>query len=152
MQETSITNTGNDLLADIAINLERASVGKRFLNYIIDIVVFYVACFLAGAIVGLATGSPTVSQFELYFIALAVFFLLYFVEEAFMKGKTIGKLITGTRAVNEDGTPINAKTAAIRTVIRFVPFEPFSAFGYLPWHDSWSRTIVIDERRSTLPQ
>jgi len=152
MQETSITNTGNDLLADMAVNLERASPGKRFLNYIIDVVIFYVCSFLAGAVIGIATGGATLSQFELYFVALALFFLLYFIEEAFMKGKTIGKLLTGTRAVNEDGSPITVKTAALRTIIRFVPFEPFSTFGYLPWHDSWARTIVIDERRSTLPQ
>jgi len=151
MQETSTTNTGNDLLADLAVNLERASVGKRFLNYLIDVVVFYAMSFVAGAIVGIATRGAATSQFELYFVAFVLFFLLYFVEEAFMKGKTIGKLLTGTRVVNEDGTPITAGTAALRTIIRFVPFEPFSAFGFAPWHDTWAHTMVIDERRSTLP-
>jgi hypothetical protein len=31
----------------------------------------------------------------------------------------------------------------IRTVCRFIPFEPFSALGKQPWHDLLSDTDVV---------
>jgi hypothetical protein len=58
-------------------------------------------------------------------------------------------MITGTKAVNHDGSNISAKTAFLRTLCRLVPFEPFSAFG-IPWHDSWTHTHVIDVKQSQL--
>lgn len=151
MQEANFNPAGTDLLNDLSINLERASPGKRFLNYLVDVIVYYVAMFVVGMIIGLGGGRGASGTGMIYLIAIIIFFGLYFVEEAFMKGKTIGKLLTGTRAVTLDGEPITPKMAALRTIIRLVPFEPFSAFG-IPWHDNWSQTIVIDERKSTLPQ
>jgi hypothetical protein len=37
--------------------------------------------------------------------------------------------------------------------VRLVPFEQFSALGSpsYPWHDRWTKTIVIDEKLTTLP-
>ena len=101
-------------------------------------------------VIGLGGGGMGTGGF--YVIAFVTLFLLYFIEEGFLKGKTIGKMVTGTRAVNDDGTMITPQTAALRSIIRFVPFEPFSAFGTQPWHDRWANTIVIDERKSTLPE
>jgi uncharacterized RDD family membrane protein YckC len=76
-----------------------------------------------------------------------VLFILYYgLLEGISKGKTLGKLITGTRAVREDGTPISFGDAFKRTLCRIIPFEPFSAFGYKPWHDSITNTIVIKEQ------
>jgi uncharacterized RDD family membrane protein YckC len=49
--------------------------------------------------------------------------------ELAFKGRTIGKLITGTKAVNEDGTEMSPKTIVIRSLIRMIPFELFSALG-----------------------
>lgn len=73
-----------------------------------------------------------------------------FVNEYFMKGKSIGKFITGTRAVNQDGSQISVRTALMRSLIRMVPFEAFSALGTpsFPWHDKWTSTYVIDEKNS----
>jgi hypothetical protein len=43
---------------------------------------------------------------------------------------------------------MSAKTVLLRTLCRIVPFEPFSAFGGHPWHDKWTRTYVIDVKKT----
>ncbi len=82
--------------------------------------------------------------FNLFIIALYVSY--FFLCELVFKGRTIGKFITGTKAVNEDGTDMEPKTILLRSLSRIVPFEPFSALGNpcRPWHDKWTRTFVID--------
>jgi uncharacterized RDD family membrane protein YckC len=45
------------------------------------------------------------------------------------KGRTLGKLITGTKTVNLDETNIGFQTAFLRGLSGAVPFELFSIFG-----------------------
>lgn len=143
------------------INLVQASHGKRFANYIIDTIVFYIISFLIEMVFG--TIFP---EFIFYTenvaggILLSMLFsmLLYGAVfggfEALLKGKTPGKYITGTRAINQDGTYISTSTAFKRGFLRIIPFEAFSALGSpcFPWHDKWVDTYVIDEKTSSLDQ
>lgn len=76
-------------------------------------------------------------------LSLAITFSYYIIMEAATKGRTLGKLTTGTIAITQDGTPFTFKHALLRTLCRFIPFEPFSAFGYMPWHDSVTKTVVV---------
>src|SRR5690606_37410582 len=66
--------------------------------------------------------------------------------EAMFKGRSLGKLITGTIAVNEDGSRISALTAFLRGLSRAVPFNVFSALGSpcYPWHDKRNKTYVVE--------
>lgn len=141
-------------------NLERASLGKRFANYIIDLLAFYFLAFCYGMFIAIVSPSTvegwdqedaTGFDFTGYLISMVLFFLYMSLLEVVFKGRSLGKLITGTKAVNEDGTNITVKTAFLRGLCRIVPFEPFSAFGRAPWHDSWTNTQVIDINKSTLP-
>jgi uncharacterized RDD family membrane protein YckC len=86
-------------------------------------------------------------------IILVLYGFFMFLIEAIFKGKSLGKLITGTRAVKEDGTLLTTKDALLRGLSRMVPFEAFSALGSpsYPWHDKWSKTFVIDEKQSQFP-
>jgi uncharacterized RDD family membrane protein YckC len=150
-----------NLLDDEGVTLYQASQGKRFLNYLIDQIVFYVLWKVFLATVGkfvimlLVSTADTMTVIYIKIYVLVIFFLviLMTLQEALTGGKTIGKLITRTRAVNQDGTRITAKTALLRSLARCVPFDPFSALGSpcFPWHDKWTKTFVIDERESTLP-
>lgn len=153
------------LLLDVEqeIYLEPASKGARLLNYIIDILVFYALTFVFGIIWGIymmANNSTIIQEpangelrggatFQLTLL-LAPFLLLlayYTLMEAFTKGRTIGKFITGTQAVSMDGSNITFRQAFIRSISRFVPFEAFSAIGYTPWHDRWADTVVIKKKK-----
>ena len=81
------------------------------------------------------------------------FVLVQSTLETLCHGKTLGKWMTGTRAVKQDGTPVDGQTAFLRGFYRLIPFEAFSALGApsFPWHDRWTKTYVIDERESSLP-
>ncbi|MHA4808989.1 RDD family protein [Flavitalea flava] len=79
-----------------------------------------------------------------------LFGFYYSLAEAVFNGKTLGKLVTQTRAVQEDGSPITTSMAFIRGFSRLIPFEAISALGSPPhpWHDKWSRTFVVNEEES----
>ncbi len=148
---------------DIEPQIVRASRTKRFLNYLIDVTVFYLIFFGLAFMAGILfpdffmTVDDTAPLFQIIdrLIGFILFALIMGIFEAVLKGKTIGKLFTSTRAVNEDGSKINARTAFLRGFSRAVPFEAFSALsGYTchPWHDRWTKTYVIDEKQSQLEQ
>jgi uncharacterized RDD family membrane protein YckC len=133
----------------------RASTGKRFANYIIDTLIVYALVFMTafGMAVFLEIVFPgyleTVDEdsggFTLfsYLFALTVFGSYYaFMEGIF--GLTIGKLITGTRVVNQEGRLPSFSAILLRTLSRFVPLEPFSFLGSSRgWHDRWTDTWVV---------
>jgi len=150
--------TTNDLL-NIENYLVRAESGKRFINLIIDLVLFYIIAFGIGVLIALASpstieGLGDTNDFGLAdrLISLVLYALYMSVVEAVFKGKSLGKIITGTRAVNLDGSRISTSTAFARGFSRAVPFCAFSALGSPcnPWQDRWTNTMVIDEKKSIL--
>lgn len=136
--------------------------GKRFLNLIIDRIAYtgfsYIFnYFIAGFYI---QALSEMLGYQLYWImafnvliSLCIYALFMGGIEALFKGKSLGKLMTGTRAVNEDGSTISPRTAMLRGLSRMVPFEVFSALTTpcVPWHDRWTRTYVIDEKQSIYP-
>lgn len=157
--QNELTEQGNDLLTSFESVAIRASTGKRFANYIIDMLVFYGLIFLLAVIFALLdmplfTESESSGRFDI--LSNIIFLLIYgvymFIVEALFKGKSLGKLITGTRAVNLDGSRISVATALGRGFSRAVPFDAFSALGSPsnPWHDKWNKTMVMDEKLSTI--
>jgi len=135
----------------------RASTGKRFLNYLIDLVVDYILVIITVYIVvNLYPPSAyyIAEQSQGFSFVLSLFWLIIYllymgITEAVFKGRSIGKLITNTRAVNLDGTRISFKTAFLRSLSRAVPFSAFSALGAPcdPWWDQWTKTLVIDQKK-----
>jgi uncharacterized RDD family membrane protein YckC len=135
----------------------RASAGKRFLNYIIDLLFFYILAFVLVLIIALI--NPDIVDFlddeslgmDLLdrFISLIIYALYMGASESIFKGKSIGKFITRTHAVNLDGSTISTKTAFLRGFSRAVPFAAFSAFGEPsnPWQDRWTDTMVINDMK-----
>jgi uncharacterized RDD family membrane protein YckC len=151
------------LFDDMQYRLVQASMGKRFLNYLIDVIVFGVLIFIALMVI--ATFNPQLIETlikknetgDLSFVQQLLIQVIYgtymFIVEALFKGKSLGKLITGTRAVKQDGSPLMLREAQLRGLCRMVPFNAFSALGSpsFPWHDRWTKTYVIDEKLSRYP-
>jgi uncharacterized RDD family membrane protein YckC len=143
-----------DIFKDIEqeIHLVPVSPGIRFANFIIDLILYYALIFVAGmlwAFIFYSSGSYDAGSSEspmgtgtAYMIALSVYFCYYVLIEG-LSGRTVGKLVTGTIVVKDNGSSINVKDALLRTLCRLIPFEPFSAFGYRPWHDQFTNTMVI---------
>jgi uncharacterized RDD family membrane protein YckC len=157
-----LENNEEHKIEDPALNIVPANLAKRLANYFIDIVFFSFLLYFLLKII--APFSPLANKFltikpetvELMdqLILSFIYGLYMSVAETLLKGKTIGKYITGTRAVTENGQPINAQTAFVRGLIRIIPFEQLSAISFppYPWHDRWSKSIVADEAKSLLPK
>ena len=146
--------TNEPLLSDLeqGIAQEPAGTGVRFANYLIDLIGFYVLMFVIGLVIGLMRmqndtfsedDTLSGSQFGDFLVTYAFYLLYYTLFEGATKGRSLGKLITGTVAVQDDGNPVTWKKALVRSLSRLVPFEPFSAFGGTPWHDEWTNTRVV---------
>ncbi|MBV7531074.1 RDD family protein [Chitinophaga sp. sic0106] len=141
------------------VDLVQASSGKRLANYLIDLLGFYVFLFSFWAVIVLL--SSTMMEFTVYLekntlldrlITLVMYGLYMGVLEMLMKGRSFGKLITGTAVMTEDGTVPSATTLFLRGIARSVPFEALSALGNpsYPWHDKWTETLVINLKKSRL--
>jgi|SRR5687767_1372652 len=143
------------------IKYTEASLGKRFLNFVVDnLLMRYGLSYLTGSLIGymMVTLAPEFT-YKLFndessfgFILLAYIFsvvnyLIYytFCEKVF-RGYMLGKLISGTRAVRQDGEELTFKDAILRSLVRLIPFEPLSALGRKPWHDTWTNTMVVKSR------
>lgn len=147
------------MLQDIEqdLYLERVNAGTRFANFLIDSIAYYGVLFglLTVIVIGtnegndenfLTTESPGSILLQ-YLISFGSYLGFFTLMEGSSKGKTLGKLITGTRAIQMDGNPITWKDAFMRSLCRVVPFEAFSGFTGFPWHDKWTNTIVTKERK-----
>ncbi|MDA3614036.1 RDD family protein [Polluticaenibacter yanchengensis] len=153
------TNTFESSIFDERI-LERATTGQRFVNYLIDIIVFYALLFGLGVIIGI-TAPQTIYDIEIWsqqnvfldrILSLLLFGIYMGITEMLLKGRTVGKFVTGTKSVTEEGDPIDKGTLFKRGMIKAVPFCAFSALGApcYPWQDKWTNTMVIDIKKSTL--
>jgi uncharacterized RDD family membrane protein YckC len=162
MEQQQPTASQTDFLNEYneAVTFEDATQGQRFANYLIDLVVFYLFVLLLGAILGIIiyTMNPQSTFFDDgnddFFgsitdrlFGLVLYGLFMSLVEGIFKGRTLGKLITGTKATKEDGTNITWGDAFKRGFSRAVPFEPFSALGGMPWHDKWTDTRVVKIRK-----
>jgi hypothetical protein len=80
-----------------------------------------------------------------FILGLAVLLCYYFLFETILQ-RTPSKFITKTKVVTENLTRPNILSTLMRSLIRIVPFEPFSIFTEKGlWHDNWSKTYVISE-------
>jgi uncharacterized RDD family membrane protein YckC len=127
----------------------------RLVNYIIDQLVMGLFFNVVTGALGIARVagvnlkenilvSDQISSFLIQLpIVYGVLVLYYTISETAMNGRTLGKLATGTIAITQDGTPFTFKNALVRSLCRLIPFEAFSGLGYMPWHDSLSKTAVV---------
>ncbi|MDR3273455.1 MAG: RDD family protein [Flavobacteriaceae bacterium] len=128
------------------VEFNQANKRQRFVNYFFDLIIFIATVDFFKDIVAVFLHTevmPTNSDLFWNITVIILLFLYYFVVESVTKGKTVGKLITGTKVVTEEGEIPTANQFLIRTLTRFVPFEPLSFFGEINWHDKWSHTRVI---------
>lgn len=156
MQDNTTPSTEQHLFDDHEYQLTQASGGKRVLNYIIDLVSFYIFYIYILSYVLVAVnydlavliyGDGETFNLVGQLIILLLYGMYMGLTEAIFKGRSLGKLITGTTAVNQDGSRISGNTALLRGLCRAVPFNAFSALGNpsYPWHDRWTKTYVVDK-------
>jgi uncharacterized RDD family membrane protein YckC len=113
------------------------TIGLRLVNIIIDITAFQILGYILGELEFL----NSIPFSGLLFMFL---FPIYYIVGEFYFQQTIGKFFTKSVVVDEYGEKPDFQTVLVRTVIRFIPFEPFSFFAdNRGWHDKWTKTFVI---------
>ncbi|MBO9564792.1 MAG: RDD family protein [Niastella sp.] len=146
-----------NLLQDIEYEMmsrQEAPPQLRFVNYIIDLISFYAIIITLIVLMTLTTwGSMIFQAIDKMdgltdFVILHIFYGCYMliIEGAF-KGKTLGKLITGTRVVHERRDSFSWRDALRRGCMRMIPLEYVTGCVGSPFHDQWTKTRVIRERK-----
>jgi uncharacterized RDD family membrane protein YckC len=136
----------------ILIQNSIANKGLRFIGAVIDRIVGY-AIPLSIGFFGeiICPGSMDVFVNNAFIDKLFTLFtiLMYYLVFEYFFQKTIGKLVLGLKVVNEhDGSKPDFKTIVKRTLSRIIGLEAiFYLFGNRLWHDSWSDTVVISEKK-----
>lgn len=119
----------------------------RFFNLIIDYIGFFLLSIIVGIAVGVFFGDAGIEYLEsVPDFALGLSIVLgYYIALESLSGRTLGKLITGTKVVNEQGDKPSLLQILGRSFSRLIPFEAFSFFGSegRGWHDSFSKTYVV---------
>lgn len=128
-----------------------ASTGQRLGNLFLDMLFYFVFAFVFGIILALIGLGDSIERMNDHLLGLIILLIYYVPQEAF-SGRTLGKLITGTKAVSEDGTKLTFGKALGRTLCRFIPFEAFSFLGGQGrpkgWHDRIPKNKVISTRKT----
>jgi uncharacterized RDD family membrane protein YckC len=138
-----------------------ATQGQRFVNWLVDNLLMrfafsYITSYgvvlilnevspdtLYDIVYGGTTGGLLLLA---YIVGIFNYLIYYTICEKLFKGYTLGKLISGTRAIRQDGGELTFRNAFLRSLSRLVPFEVFSGFSSLTWHDQWTGTMVVKAR------
>jgi len=122
----------------------QADKGLRVGNFIADTIVLSVIVLALTYIMYVyfpGTAERSSPAFDILFSV--VFFCYYFLFELFF-GKTIGKMLTKTIVVDQNGNKPRALRLIIRTLLRMIPVEGLSfLFGNYGLHDLLSKTTVV---------
>lgn len=131
-----------------------ASKGKRIINLIIDSIGYYIFSFIIGILLGileLIGVSGILNYLETMNVAGSLIFGVIIVTSYFnifeiLTQRTLGKFISKTMVVLEDGSKPTSQDIILRSFCRLIPFEAFSFLGNdaRGWHDSISNTYVVD--------
>lgn len=133
------------------VERNKASKGLRLGNYLIDLAIFYGCIMGVFFVMGLISQDPEaliddldhVNPFLDRILTLILYAIYMFVIEILLKGRSIGKFLTGTKVVTTDGNQPTMGDLFTRNISRAVPFDQLSFLGNNGWHDSWSDTRVV---------
>ncbi|WP_420573344.1 RDD family protein [Kordia sp.] len=127
------------------LKVERATKWQRFVHYVIDgfliFLIFSKYIFVMPSFISytLYTFGDHLATFVLYFM-VSTFYYVFF--EGILK-TTPGKYLMNTSVVSYKDENVSFGQIIGRTLCRRIPFEAFSFFGSLGWHDQLAKTTVV---------
>ena len=124
------TLTTDDLVTGeaVALDLPAASLGARIVSGLIDVVVTMILLVAAIFVFVVAALQADDALLWAAFIAtMIVVFIVYpSTVETLTRGKSLGKLVMGLRAVRDDAGPITFQHAFVRALVGFVEIYMFT--------------------------
>ncbi|WP_282630359.1 RDD family protein [Empedobacter sedimenti] len=138
----------------------KANQGLRFLNFIIDylfiaiisyflVVIIFLIKFIITqdlSIVNNLSKSVVENQLIIRSLYQVYYFIIIFFIEFLTKGRSLGKLITGTKVVMIDGSIPTTKNYFYRNLCRMIPLDQLTFLGENGWHDKFSKTRVVNKK------
>jgi uncharacterized RDD family membrane protein YckC len=120
---------------------------KRFINYSLDLLFYYLFIFIFAFIFALFSLKIFTDNPVLDFIISLGYYILYYAITEYFLSRSLAKFITRTYVFDYNGKKPEFKNIIIRTLSRFIPFEAFSLLSRRPigWHDYLSKTIVVEK-------
>lgn len=103
---------------------EIASATRRFWTFVVDQIAIWIGLFALQIAYGIYA-LEALDGIKWWGICIA-FYFIYYVSFEVISGRTLGKFLTGTRVVTSRGLALSVPTAFVRTLCRFLPFEPMS--------------------------
>lgn len=125
------TVTVDDLVTGeaVALDLPPASLGPRMVSGLIDVAITVVSLIAFGFVFALASidTDPALAQAAVIAVTLIVLVIVPTTVETLTRGRSVGKLATGLRAVRDDAGPISFQNSLVRTLLGVV--EVYLFFG-----------------------
>ncbi len=117
--------------------------GIRATNYLVDQTIILIIALTVLAIFQEVTTSPI-----LYYV---ICFLYYFLCEV-ITGQTLGKKLTKTRVVNNEGRRASKLRIFLRSILRLIPLDPLSYLYGTEYgiHDVLSSTRILKGEASLI--
>ncbi|MBC9797859.1 RDD family protein [Sinomicrobium weinanense] len=122
--------------------------GIRFVNFLIDFIVWLVLAFILSFILGLFVQPTNQEIISLMgFILLLGTYITYYAVMEIKLQKTVGKFVTKTKVVKINGENPTDGDIITRTFCRLIPFDRLSfLFVKNGIHDFLSKTKVIKDK------
>lgn len=137
--------------------LVNATSGQRFLHLFVDCVVVLLTVSPLIEVItfqplirnGLNNIAELIGPKALIFLLFALVRSAYYLLFEYLFQASPGKFLTETKVVQDDGEELQTGSSIARTLYRHVPFDALSfVFAHTGWHDVWSKTSVVKERRT----
>ncbi len=129
------------------VNSNVVGSGTRFINFLIDLIIWLVLAFVISLIIGLFAGPIDQEILSLfgYILILGTFIAYYAIMEILFQ-KTVGKFLTKTKVVKLNGEKPENGDIITRTFCRLIPFDRLSfLFVKNGIHDFLSKTKVVKD-------
>jgi uncharacterized RDD family membrane protein YckC len=78
-------------------------------------------------------------------VAFSILYIFYYTIFEYFFQKTPGKFITKTIIINELAEKPSLDQILLRTILRFIPLEPYTCINGRGFHDSWADTFVVPD-------
>lgn len=124
-----------------------APLSKRIVNYLIDVIIVSLIVFTLGTSLQIEISTAKGEITEMGFLIMMLTIVIYYFLLESIFGKTIGKFITRTKVISNDGGKASFLQCFIRAAARLLPFEQISGlfFKGIFWHDAIPKTMVVED-------
>jgi uncharacterized RDD family membrane protein YckC len=132
--------------------LEAAGLGSRIINYLFDLLGIGMFTYVIGTVLtALGLQARLVDDkgmlTDMGLLTSILIVMTYYIVLEGLTSRTLGKFITGTYVVTDEGLKPSFATILGRTLCRFIPFEALTfLLSSVGFHDRLSHTRVVKDQ------